>query len=143
MDSLSINLHELHPTSLPPEVCIVFYSEFQALEALSTRLLYGTTETKLFIHITLFQIEEGNVEYKLKLINPSEYRIEHLVTQMKWRLNEGGGEAIYEIGVADNGELAGLTEDDMNASMKTLGTMASKCIQQHISQQLGVSCQSV
>lgn len=41
---------------------------------------------------------EGNVEYKLKLVDPSESRFEHLVTQMKWRLREGQGEAIYEIG---------------------------------------------
>ena len=35
------------------------------------------------------ECEEGNVEYKLKLINPSQSRFEHLVTQMKWRLREG------------------------------------------------------
>lgn len=32
---------------------------------------------------------EGNIEYKLKLVNPSSSRFEHLVTQMKWRLREG------------------------------------------------------
>lgn len=32
---------------------------------------------------------DGNIEYKLKLINPSRTRFEHLVTQMKWRLREG------------------------------------------------------
>ncbi|KAM7287645.1 hypothetical protein ISCGN_031336 [Ixodes scapularis] len=32
---------------------------------------------------------EGNVEYKLKLVSPSQSRLEHLVTQMKWRLREG------------------------------------------------------
>lgn len=32
---------------------------------------------------------EGNIEYKLKLVNPSNSRFEHLVTQMKWRLREG------------------------------------------------------
>lgn len=42
--------------------------------------------------------EEGNIEYKLKLINPSPSRLQHLVTQLKWRLREGQGEAIYEIG---------------------------------------------
>lgn len=42
--------------------------------------------------------EEGNIEYKLKLINPSSQKFEHLVTQMKWRLREGHGEAIYQIG---------------------------------------------
>ncbi|KAK3803793.1 hypothetical protein RRG08_026028 [Elysia crispata] len=70
--------------------------------------------------------EEGNVEYKLKLVNPSEFRIEHLVTQMKWRLEEGHGEAIYEIGVEDNGFLAGLTDDDLEASLSTLHTMAER-----------------
>ncbi len=30
------------------------------------------------------ETEEGNVEYKLKL-NPSPERLQHLVTQMKWR----------------------------------------------------------
>ena len=35
------------------------------------------------------ECEEGNVEYKLKLIAPSQSRFEHLVTQMKWRLREG------------------------------------------------------
>lgn len=42
--------------------------------------------------------EQGNIEYKLKLVNPSSQRFEHLVTQMKWRLREGHGEAIYQIG---------------------------------------------
>lgn len=51
------------------------------------------------------EIERGNIEYKLKLIDPSPVRFEHLVTQMKWRLQEGLGEAIYEIGVSDDGFL--------------------------------------
>lgn len=33
--------------------------------------------------------QQGNVEYKLKLINPSPNRLQQLVTQMKWRLEEG------------------------------------------------------
>lgn len=32
---------------------------------------------------------DGNIEYKLKLVNPTQSRFEHLVTQMKWRLREG------------------------------------------------------
>lgn len=34
------------------------------------------------------------------LVEPTQERFEHLVTQMKWRLSEseGVGEAIYEIG---------------------------------------------
>ncbi|XP_043473458.1 GTP-binding protein 2 [Leptopilina heterotoma] len=70
--------------------------------------------------------EQGNIEYKLKLVNPSSQRFEHLVTQMKWRLREGHGEAIYQIGVEDNGILAGLSREDMMLSLKTLRDMASR-----------------
>ncbi|KAI8844234.1 hypothetical protein BC829DRAFT_446006 [Chytridium lagenaria] len=72
------------------------------------------------------EIEEGNVEYKLKLVNLPPERVEHLITQLKWRLAEGGGEAMYEIGVADNGELIGLNPRDLEASLSTLRLMGSK-----------------
>lgn len=45
---------------------------------------------------------------------------------MKWRLREGHGEAIYEIGVEDTGMLTGLSVDDMKSSLNTLGQMADK-----------------
>lgn len=45
---------------------------------------------------------------------------------MKWRLEEGEGEAIYEIGVEDNGLLVGLTDQELTASLNTLNTMASR-----------------
>lgn len=63
---------------------------------------------------------------QLKLINPSKTRLEHLTTQLKWRLQEGQGEAIYEIGVENNGLLAGLTREEMNLSLETLTKMAEK-----------------
>ena len=64
--------------------------------------------------------QNGNIEYKLKLVNPSATRLEHLVTQMKWRLREGNGEALYEMGVEDNGIMTGLSEEDMDSSLDTL-----------------------
>ncbi|XP_010900031.2 GTP-binding protein 2b isoform X2 [Esox lucius] len=73
-----------------------------------------------------FSAEEGNIEYKLKLVNPTQCRFEHLATQLKWRLQEGRGEAVYQIGVEDNGLLVGLSEGDMRASLKTLRRMAEK-----------------
>ena len=68
----------------------------------------------------------GNIEYKLKLVNPSATRLEHLVTQMKWRLREGNGEAIYEMGVEDSGIMTGLSEEDMDSSLDTLQEMARR-----------------
>ena len=84
--------------------------------------------TSVCLPATITQVEEGNVEYKLKLLNPSSSRFEHLVTQMKWRLQEGRGEAIYEIGVADCGYLKGLTEEEMTMSLDTVKRMASKYV---------------
>jgi GTPase len=46
--------------------------------------------------------------------------------KMKWRLQEGLGEAIYEIGVNDNGHLYGLNEEDMEKSLETLKKMATR-----------------
>ena len=47
---------------------------------------------------------------------------------MKWRLEEGQGEAIYEIGVEDNGLLVGLSNADLMASVHTLERMAEKYV---------------
>lgn len=70
--------------------------------------------------------EIGNVEYKLRLIDPSPARIERLVSQLKWRIREGQGEAIVVIGVQDDGNLVGLTPDEVKSSMETLECMAEK-----------------
>ena len=66
------------------------------------------------------------MEYKLKLLCPTASRFEHLVTQMKWRLREGQGEAIYEIGVSDSGIMTGLNDEDMADSIATLKKMAER-----------------
>lgn len=34
------------------------------------------------------EVEEGNTEYKLQLKGITEERLSHLVTQMRWRLEE-------------------------------------------------------
>ncbi|THD28573.1 GTP-binding protein 2 [Fasciola hepatica] len=72
------------------------------------------------------ELEEGNIEYKRKLVNPSPNRFEHLVTQMKWRLNEGGGEAIYRLGVDDDGRISGLEPKELAYSLNTLQRMAKR-----------------
>jgi GTPase len=63
----------------------------------------------------------GNREYKLKLVNPAPERVQQLTTQMKFRLEEGNGEAIYEIGVEDNGNPLGLCYEDMIQSLSMQG----------------------
>lgn len=66
------------------------------------------------------EVEEGNVEYKLQLLEPSAARLKQLTTQLHWRLNEGRGTAFYEVGVRDNGDPFGLSQDAMLQSLATL-----------------------
>jgi GTPase len=42
-----------------------------------------------------YEPENGNVEYKLKLQSLTMDRVDHLTTQLIWRLEEGDGTAFY------------------------------------------------
>lgn len=45
---------------------------------------------------------------------------------MKWRLNEGGGKAIYKLGVDDDGHVSGLRPSELISSLTTLERMAKR-----------------
>jgi GTPase len=45
---------------------------------------------------------------------------------MNWRLQEGQGEALYEIGVEDCGTLSGVSSEELQASLATLKKMADR-----------------
>jgi hypothetical protein len=66
------------------------------------------------------------VEYKLQLLDPTPERFLRLVTQLKWRLLEGGGQAYYELGVADSGALIGIEKSKMEKTLGTLEAMAGE-----------------
>lgn len=70
--------------------------------------------------------DEGNIEYKLKLINTDHTRIEELITQMRYRCEQGNGECIYNLGIKDSGEIEGLTDDEFNETIKNINIIASK-----------------
>lgn len=64
--------------------------------------------------------EDGSTEYKYHLINLTDKQKQHLASQMTWRLNEECGQAIYEIGLTDDGFPAGLNEHELRESIKSL-----------------------
>ena len=68
--------------------------------------------------------DEGNIEYKQHLIEPTTERLERLISQMKYRLAEGGGEAFYELGVSDRGVPYGLNDKELEKSMETMKILA-------------------
>lgn len=69
--------------------------------------------------------DEGNIEYKLKLVKVDDDRFDRLVTQLRYRLTEGLGEALYELGVGDDGKPHGLDAADETESLSTLRRMAA------------------
>jgi GTPase len=70
--------------------------------------------------------EDGKIEYKLKLIDKDYSRINELVSQMRYRCNEGFGECIYNIGVRDDGTLEGITDEEFKQTIDNLNLIASK-----------------
>lgn len=75
---------------------------------------------------------EGNVEYKLKLVGVSTSRLEHLVTQLKFRFSESTGSqegqrgtCRYYLGVEDDGFCRGLPAGELRETIETLVTMVA------------------
>ena len=56
--------------------------------------------------------------------NPTLNRVDHLTTQMIWRLNEGFGHAVYRVGVEDNVVVLGISEQEMKETLSILFYMA-------------------
>ncbi|CAD7923131.1 unnamed protein product [Amoebophrya sp. A25] len=68
--------------------------------------------------------EDGNVEYKRMLCTCAPQRLQQLTTQMQYRLREGVGTCVYRIGVDDDGYPRGLTERELEESLRNLYTCA-------------------
>ncbi|MEZ0346633.1 MAG: GTP-binding protein [Infirmifilum sp.] len=70
--------------------------------------------------------DSGPVEYKSILVEKDDDRLERLASQMRYRLFEGGGEAIYILGVHDDGSIRGLTPEEEAVSLEILRIVAEK-----------------
>lgn len=69
--------------------------------------------------------DDGCIEYKLKLINIDQDKLEKLTTQMHWRLHEGKGLATYFLGLSDDGTPTGINFELMNESQDNLYKMVN------------------
>ncbi|TIA86788.1 hypothetical protein E3P99_03550 [Wallemia hederae] len=73
------------------------------------------------------ECDNGCVEYKLKLsLSTPKDRIDRYITQMKYRLLEGRGRCLYQIGVLDDGHLIGIDDSGIRESVECLKHMASE-----------------
>lgn len=72
------------------------------------------------------ELPDGNKEYKLILKTDDPNRIEQLTTQLRYRVKEGDGEALYTLGISDDGGIVGLIEEEYKKSLDILNLIASK-----------------
>ncbi len=73
--------------------------------------------------------ERKNIEFKERLnkdYHLQKDRKQRLASQMKYRMERGDGEAIYFIGVDDNGNLIGLSEKEIEESLFVLKSVAEE-----------------
>ena len=68
----------------------------------------------------------GMIEYKRYIIPSSKERYIRYETQLLWRLAEGKGEAIYYIGVDDDGTIHNINDKQYNLSLKNLKSLCRR-----------------
>lgn len=56
----------------------------------------------------------GNIEYKKHFINMTPVKIKKYATQLKFRIIEGTGIAIYIVGVTDIGKILGIEKGEID-----------------------------
>lgn len=80
-------------------------------------------------HVKLPTSEGQHIEFKerlIPLVHLKPERRQQLSTQLKSHLLEGGGVAVYLIGVNDDGVVVGLNEYDLEMSLSVLATVVAE-----------------
>ncbi|MFB6193696.1 MAG: GTPBP1 family GTP-binding protein [Halobaculum sp.] len=73
--------------------------------------------------------EGGNVEFKTRLtrdVHLADGRLESLTAQLRHRVLSGDGEALYVVGVTDDGGMAGIDPDAFSETMDVLSLLAEE-----------------
>src|SRR5438105_3412561 len=68
--------------------------------------------------------DDGNIEYKRFLIDPSQEVLERKSTQMQYRMGQGNGECFYVIGVEDDGTPYGNSPEEREMTLSILQKIA-------------------
>ena len=76
-------------------------------------------------HLFYSEPEMGNLEYKLNLSNFTYNKYQRYSTQLKYRILEGGGKAIYIIGIHDDGKIKGIPKNELDSTIDKFNHMCS------------------
>ncbi|OXU17005.1 hypothetical protein TSAR_013026 [Trichomalopsis sarcophagae] len=94
-----------------------------------------STPTTAFLPLAMAQTPEkeisapavdySSIRGKDVLVSPSEDQYELLLKKLKERIQDGGSETIFDIGIGEDGSEDGLKEDEYEASVATLQSLAA------------------
>lgn len=99
---------------------------------INTKKLSNLIDKEKILALRTFnpELDYGNIEYKLKLVDLTKEKIQKRITQLEFRLREGLGKCFYQLGVEDNGNPLGLCEEELKISIESL---------QHMSEEIGAN----
>ncbi|KZC06242.1 PREDICTED: GTP-binding protein 1 [Dufourea novaeangliae] len=76
-------------------------------------------------HASISNVDYSSIRGKGVLVSPSEDQYELLLRRLKERIQDGGSETIFDIGIGEDGSEDGLKEDEYEASVATLQSLAA------------------
>lgn len=76
-------------------------------------------------HACVPTTDYSSIRGKNVLVSPSEDQYELLLKRLKERIHDGGSETIFDIGIGEDGSEDGLKEDEYEASVATLQSLAA------------------
>jgi len=88
------------------------------------RVNYGYFGKRQSVRVLDPEDENGNIEYKRQILNPTYARSIGLTTQLSFRLDQGMGLALYMLGVEDNGYHSLSSLSDLKKSVSSLARIA-------------------
>lgn len=105
---------------------MIVYTQ-QSIPPQPPELEYGNTEYKIFLAPNVKKINRNidskNVNLHSLYLNNF---IQNKSTQLLFRLIEGKGKALYLLGIEDNGEVRGMSREEMKKSMENIKLMAKQ-----------------
>ncbi|KAF3424902.1 hypothetical protein E2986_06993 [Frieseomelitta varia] len=76
-------------------------------------------------HASTSNVDYSSIRGKNVLVSPSEDQYELLLRRLRERIQDGGSETIFDIGIGEDGSEDGLKEDEYEASVATLQSLAA------------------
>ena len=76
-------------------------------------------------HVPTANVDYSSIRGKGVLVSPSEEQYELLLRRLTERVQDGGSETIFDIGIGEDGSEDGLKDDEYEASVATLQSLAA------------------